>query len=54
MSFFDKVRMESREEGREECRIDTALRMIKSGELTMEKIEEFTDLPIEAVWELAV
>ena len=42
-----------RQEGAEQNKIDNALRMIAGGELTLEKIASYTDLPLEKVQELA-
>ena len=40
-------------EGAEQAKQDNALRMIADGELTLEKIASYTDLPLEKVQELA-
>ena len=39
--------------GTEQTKLDNALRMIADGELTLEKIASYTDLPLEKVQELA-
>lgn len=39
--------------GTEKTKIDSAIRMIADGELTLEKIASYTDLPLEKVKELA-
>jgi hypothetical protein len=39
--------------GAEQTKIENALRMIADGELTLEKIASYTDLPLEKVQELA-
>ncbi len=40
-------------EGAEQAKQDNALRMIADGELSLEKIAAYTDLPLERVRELA-
>ena len=45
--------LEGRQEGAEQTKIENALRMIADGELTLEKIASYTDLPLEKVQELA-
>ena len=45
--------IKGRQEGVEKTKIDNALRMIADGELTLEKIASYTDLPLETVKELA-
>ena len=46
-------RIEGREQGAEQAKQDNALRMIADGELSLEKIAAYTDLPLERVQELA-
>jgi predicted HTH domain antitoxin len=48
---FDLI--EIREEARNECACESALKMIGSGKLTLEEISEYSGLPIEKVRELA-
>ena len=48
-NFSDVIR----EEGIEQNKLDNALRMIADGELSLEKIATYTDLPLERVQELA-
>lgn len=45
--------IKGREEGVEQNKIENALRMIADGELSLEKIASYTDLPLERVQELA-
>ena len=45
----EEGRAEGREEGREEIRIQNALRMLRSGSLSLESIAEFSGLSLEKV-----
>ena len=47
-----KGRAEGLEQGVHQNKLDNALRMIADGELTLEKIASYTDLPLEKVQEL--
>ena len=49
----ERGRIEGREQGAEQAKQDNALRMIADGELSLEKIAAYTDLPLERVQELA-
>ena len=49
----ERGRIEGREQGAEQAKQDNALRMIADGELSLEKIASYTDLPLERVRELA-
>ena len=49
----ERGRIEGREQGAEQNKLDNALRMIADGELSLEKIAAYTDLPLERVQELA-
>jgi len=49
----ERGRIEGREQGAEQNKLDNALRMIADGELSLEKIASYTDLPLERVQELA-
>ena len=49
----ERGRIEGREQGAEQAKQDNALRMIADGELSLEKIAAYTDLPLERVRELA-
>ena len=51
--FEERGMIKGRQEGVEQNKIDNALRMIADGELTLEKIASYTDLPLETVKELA-
>ena len=48
-----KGRAEGLDQGAQQNKLDNALRMIADGELTLEKIASYTDLPLEKVQELA-
>ena len=50
---FDEVRNEGIEQGIEQARIENALKMIDSGELSIEKISFYSGLEIDRVLELA-
>ena len=52
-NVFDEFRKEIRDEAINEGRIETAVRMIESGKLSMEEIAEYSGLSIEKVRELA-
>lgn len=49
---FEDLKREGREEGREETKIDNAVRMLKSGKVSLEDIASFTGLQLEIVKKL--
>ena len=51
--ILDEMKNEARNEGIANNQIETAQKMIKDGELTMEKIAEYSGLSLEKVRELA-
>ena len=51
--IWDEIREEGIEKGVMMGKEDNALRMIKSGKLTIEEISSFTGLPLERIKELA-
>lgn len=50
---FEETRLEGERQGALQHAIETALRMIEGGKLTLEEIAQYTGLPIEKVQELA-
>lgn len=52
-NFADVIEERGIIKGTEQNKLDNALRMIADGELTLEKIASYTDLPLEKVQELA-
>ena len=52
-AIFERGELSGIEKGTESAKKDNALRMITDGELSLEKIASYTDLPLETVKELA-